>query len=563
MSPRRRDSYAWWEYAIMAGVVVLIVGGIVVLARMILSGDEVDTPVAVPSVSVSAAPRLPECGPGDWLDQDAGACVPRAECTAPEVYEESTNSCAVPAPDVTEVNPRSGPQEGGTEITLLGIGFQPGATVTIDGALAADTVVVDSSTITARTPPSTASYPVDVRVANPDGQSDTLDNIYSYQPAQVSPLEQVVPASGSTAGGEAVVIKGRDFVDGAVVSFGGRPATEVQVLNATTIRALTPAGVEGAASVNVRNPGDAPATLSDGFTYVDRAPRSVSAVRPATGPAAGGTRITIRGSGFESGATVTIGGRPARQVDVVSSTRIIARTPTGRLGPANVAVRNPGVPAAILADAFTYIEAPTITSVSPRRGSTSGGTRVTITGTGFADDSIVTVGDVTVADARVVNATTIRLSMPPAAEPITVTITVTVPGQPTAVLRRAFTYRPGTEPEPTEEPSAEPTPVPTATRPTTLPRCPSLRVPTVSTSPGTGLVLTDADLFPTAQDLRSPGLVDAGIAQGDGSITWQDRPPRIEWQAPAGGSASATITYAYESPSCRGFGTGSIGVDAQ
>jgi hypothetical protein len=85
----------------------------------------------------------------------------------------------------------------------------------------------------------------------------------------------------------------------------------------------------------------------------------------------------------------------------------------------------------------------------------------------------------------------------------------------------------------------------------------------VSTSPGTGLVLTDADLFPTAQDLRSPGLVDAGIAQGDGSITWQDRPPRIEWQAPAGGSASATITYAYESPSCRGFGTGSIGVDAQ
>ena len=555
MPARRRDSFAWWEYAIMAVVGLVIIGGGVLLVRVAASSSPEPTgttPSAVSSPSVA-------CAEAEWRDPATGQCLPVPECPAGQVYVEATNTCALPAPVVTEIAPRTGPTEGGTEVTVLGIGFQPGSVLTIDDIPAVDVTVVDSSTITARTPASAVSYPVDIQVTNPDGQADVLDNSFTYLQPVVERVTGVNPDTGSTAGGEAVVIRGRDFADGAVVSFGGRPATEVEVLSPSAIRAVIPAGAEGPAAVNVRNPGEEASTLRGGFTYVDRAPRTVSAVRPAEGPAAGGTRITIVGSGFEPGATVSIGGQAARQVEVVSSTRITARTAGGAIGPANVAVRNPGVPAAILVDAFTYVEAPTIESVAPRRGPVEGGTRVTITGTGFADDAVVTVGDVTVADARVVDETTIRLEMPAAARPIAVAISVTNPGQPTATLRRAFTYRPGPEPEPT----AEPTPTPTATRPTALPRCPSFQARPLSTSPGTGLVLTDADLFPTAQDLRSPSLVDAGVAQGGGSISWQARPPRIEWQAPAGGASSATITYAYESPSCRGFGTGSIGVDAR
>ena len=88
-------------------------------------------------------------------------------------------------------------------------------------------------------------------------------------------------------------------------------------------------------------------------------------------------------------------------------------------------------------------------------------------------------------------------------------------------------------------------------------------MPGLSTSPGTGLVLTDADLFPAGRDLDRPTLVDAGLAQGDGSITWRRSPPRIEWTAPSDVTAGAVITYAYESPSCRGFGTGTVTVSAR
>ena len=50
-------------------------------------------------------------------------------------------------------------------------------------------------------------------------------------------------------------------------------------------------------------------------------------ITPASGPAAGGTNVTIAGTDFESGATVTIGGQPATNVVVASFNQITATTP--------------------------------------------------------------------------------------------------------------------------------------------------------------------------------------------------------------------------------------------
>lgn len=553
MSPRRRDAYAWWEYALMGLVALLIVGGGLLLVRVVTSSEQ-DTGASAPTRTQPATPR---CTADEWLDPAIESCVPKAVCPAGQVYAEETNTCALPAPRAASLEPDTGPAKGGTEVTIVGFDFQRGATVTIGGVPGVDTEVIDSSTIITRTPPSAVDYPVDIVITNPDGQSGRLDNAYVYALPQEQAIREVVPDTGSTQGGEAVVIKGRGFVDGAVVSFNGRPATDVEVLGPDTIRAIIPPSDAGPASVNVRNPGQDPWTLRDGFTYADQAPRLVSTVRPGRGPAAGGTRITIIGSGFTSGAEVLVGGEPARRVQVVGSTRITAITPAGGVGPADVAVRNPGIPAAILVDGFVFVEAPTIDSVAPARGPIKGGTTVTITGSGFADDAIVTFGDVTLADVRVIDEGTIRLTTPPAAEPLTVAVTVTNPGQPTATLRRAFTYRaPAAQPTPTA------TPTPTPTTPARLERCPSFTRPFASTAPGAGLVLTDVDLFPSDPRVARATLVDAGVSSGPGSISWQESPPRIEWAAPASGG-SATITYAYESPSCRGFGTGTIAVSAR
>lgn len=81
-------------------------------------------------------------------------------------------------------------------------------------------------------------------------------------------------------------------------------------------------------------------------------------VTPTSGPASGGTELTITGTNFASpaalGATsVMIGGRPATAVNVVSNTRLTARTPTGVHGPATIKVATPLVSVS-RANAFTF-----------------------------------------------------------------------------------------------------------------------------------------------------------------------------------------------------------------
>jgi hypothetical protein len=67
----------------------------------------------------------------------------------------------------------------------------------------------------------------------------------------------------------------------------------------------------------------------------------VSAVGPSSGTTAGGTAVTITGTGFQAGATVTFGGTAASSVVVVNSTRITAVSPAKPTGKVAVAVTNP------------------------------------------------------------------------------------------------------------------------------------------------------------------------------------------------------------------------------
>jgi hypothetical protein len=171
----------------------------------------------------------------------------------------------------------------------------------------------------------------------------------------------VSPNSGSTAGGTAVTITGANFAAGATATFGGTAATNVVVVNSTTIMATTPAGSAGAATVTVTVSGQS-GSLTNGYTYT--VPPTVSSVSPNTGSTSGGTSVTITGSNFATGATVTFGGAAATNVVVVNSTTITATTPAGTAGAVTVTVTVSGQSGS-LTNGFTYIVVPTVTSVSP------------------------------------------------------------------------------------------------------------------------------------------------------------------------------------------------------
>ena len=83
----------------------------------------------------------------------------------------------------------------------------------------------------------------------------------------------------------------------------------------------------------------------------------VSVISPNSGTASGGAAVTITGTGFQSGAGVTIGGTAATGVTVVSSTSITAKTPAHATGAADVVVKNPDNQAGALSGGYTYTSA--------------------------------------------------------------------------------------------------------------------------------------------------------------------------------------------------------------
>ncbi len=79
-----------------------------------------------------------------------------------------------------------------------------------------------------------------------------------------------------------------------------------------------------------------------------------TAVSPTSGSTAGGTAVTISGSGFASGATVTFDGTAATGVTVVSATSITATTPAHAAGAVNIVVTNSNGQRGTLTNGFTY-----------------------------------------------------------------------------------------------------------------------------------------------------------------------------------------------------------------
>lgn len=80
----------------------------------------------------------------------------------------------------------------------------------------------------------------------------------------------------------------------------------------------------------------------------------VTSISPTSGPVAGGTTVTINGTSFVNGATVTFGTAAATTATFESDRRLTAITPATPAGSVSVTVTNPGGKASTLANAFTF-----------------------------------------------------------------------------------------------------------------------------------------------------------------------------------------------------------------
>ncbi|HVM21303.1 MAG TPA: IPT/TIG domain-containing protein [Egibacteraceae bacterium] len=307
---------------------------------------------------------------------------------------------------------------GATGVTFLG---GPGEA---DDVAAVETIVVDAKRIVAQVPAGARSGPV--AVAHPDGTVSTAPAIVTIvDPPQVASL-----SDGSGRPGQEVEVRGSQLVGlkAPAVMIGAKKAPVVRSA-ASAVTVKVPAGlVGGPTTLTLQTEGG---SAAHPFTVAP----DVKAVAPKAGSTAGGSVISVTGTGFtgvdaftddpstpadERLDGVTVGGVRATQVVAVSDKEVVAATPASATsGPAPVVVSTTAARTVVRsgsAATFTYQPLPSVTDVSPAWNAVGTARAVTLTGHNLRADSTVVVGKDTVTATANATTGTLRFTPPVAAK---------------------------------------------------------------------------------------------------------------------------------------------------
>jgi len=340
---------------------------------------------------------------------------------------------------IDSVEPATGPSRGGTPVTVRGRGFGAGTALVIGGRLAISPHVIDPATVIALTPPGDPG-PRDVMAVGPWG-SAVLKKGFKYvappvasgctPPAVFANAETELEVAGSGLAGAWSVVA---------------TAGEATVLSSSdgSVRFRLAAGAPGPIGITVATPGGVVAVPSclvaiDPADLLDPLP-SVLGIVPGIGAATGGDVVRVIASALPAAAAdagISFGGTPAEVLDVVGGV-LHVRTPPHAPGRVDVALV---VPAghAVAPEAFEYVPAVTLSGITPPSGPASGGTVVTLTGSGLDRVREVRVGPL---PALILPGTTqgaVRVETAPGSPGVHDVVATTDWGR-TVVLPRAFTY---------------------------------------------------------------------------------------------------------------------------
>ena len=257
-----------------------------------------------------------------------------------------------------------------------------------------------------------SSRPDDPGSAQDDGVGDEVVIPGEFR------IDTIEPGSGSSEGSTTVTLSGAGLDQVVQVWFGRARSPSIFPIADGILNCVAPPGAAG--PVTLRAVDRFGRTAISPVDFVYQARLRVESVFPVSGPSSGGTPITIAGSGFSSGVSVLVGGRPAISVSVADDGTILAISPPGSPGVADVRVTSASEEA-VLVDAWEFIQDPIpptlpgirIDSVTPARGPVSGGTAVTIQGAGFFEGLGVRIGALPADQVRVVSDSVIEAVTPP------------------------------------------------------------------------------------------------------------------------------------------------------
>ena len=372
-----------------------------------------------------------------------------------------TSNAPSPAPTVSAVSPTSGPSTGGTSVTVTGTGFT-GASAVQFGTTAATSFTVNSATSITATSPA-GSGTVNVTVTTPGGTSATsAADQFSYAAATFSVPSPV--AGGWQLNGSAVLNTGTSPPNLQLT-----PATNNEAGSAFYPTAIPGVGISAAFDVfigsgdgadgltfTLANASDTQPTAlgvsggGEGFSGITGIAVSLdtwqNSVNPsnnfigiANGPVSGvadelnyvttntsipairNTVHTIVVTTTSTGITVTMDGTQVLTYATTLPPDVLVGFTGGTGGVDDIhQVQN------VTITSNAPSPAPTVSAVSPTSGPSTGGTSVTVTGTGFTGASAVQFGTTAATSFTVNSATSITATSPAGSG--TVNVTVTTPG---------------------------------------------------------------------------------------------------------------------------------------
>ncbi len=266
----------------------------------------------------------------------------------------------VTTPVVTSVTPNSGIPAGGAPVTIKGTGFTNAIAVRFGSTPAVSFQKVDDTTITAVSPAHALGLN-NIYVLVPGATSaGGVHSWFSYVsgPTAAPTITTMSANAGPIEGGTTITMTGTGFLTTSAVRFGTTPAAKFSVLNDTTLVVTTPPKPAGLYNIwvtnNIGTSVSAPASLFS-FKVITGPPPTITAMSLHSGPIAGGTVVTLTGTGFTGATAVRFGTTNAATLTVVNGTTITVTTPSRPAGLVNVFVTTQnGTNPAVQADWYTY-----------------------------------------------------------------------------------------------------------------------------------------------------------------------------------------------------------------
>jgi hypothetical protein len=350
-----------------------------------------------------------------------------------------------------DVTPPFGAVAGGYDVTLTGVGLSPAPLDILFGAEPVDPTTIrwiDSTTVIVEVPASGSAGIVDVTYVNP-ALSCTIPSGFEYT-ADICRITGVDPPAGPPTGGTWIEILGSGFPPDARVLFDNVMVNPSFVtVTPTRITTISP-GLLGMGCVNICViGGGGGCCLED--AYCTTGGCTITDVAPGQGPMTGRTLVTITGTDFDPSGYVRFGPLFSPSVTFIGPTEIQAETPPSLLpGSVDVHVLGSQFSQCVATQAFEYVPGSggggcAIAAVSPSSGSSPGGDRVTIVGSGFDPGPpvpAIVFGLVPGVNVAWLDASTLEVDTPPALYPGSVDVHVVNANGDACSLSGGFDYDP-------------------------------------------------------------------------------------------------------------------------